>query len=40
LVQANSVLELRVRPERLTEEIAQFLDEAWGRPARANRRVG
>lgn len=29
LVQANSVFELRMRPERLTQEIAQFLDEAW-----------
>jgi pimeloyl-ACP methyl ester carboxylesterase len=29
LVQANSVLELRLRPERLTTEIAQFLDAVW-----------
>ena len=29
LVQANSVLELRVHPERLTGEIGTFLDEAW-----------
>ena len=39
LVQANSVLELRVHPERLTEEIGGFLDEVWGTPARANRQV-
>jgi pimeloyl-ACP methyl ester carboxylesterase len=29
LVQANSVLELRMRPERLTDEIAKFLDRVW-----------
>ena len=39
LVQANSGLELRVRPERLTEEIGQFLDDVWGPPAESRRQV-
>jgi pimeloyl-ACP methyl ester carboxylesterase len=34
LLEANSILELRLRPERLTNEIASFLDECW-RPAEA-----
>jgi len=29
LLQAHSLLELRLNPERLTAEIASFLDEAW-----------
>src|SRR5579859_2087670 len=29
LVEANSIVELRVKPERLTGEIAAFLDEVW-----------
>jgi pimeloyl-ACP methyl ester carboxylesterase len=29
LVEADSILELRLSPERLTEEIAEFLDECW-----------
>lgn len=29
LLEANSVLELRVSPDRLTEQIADFLDEVW-----------
>jgi pimeloyl-ACP methyl ester carboxylesterase len=29
LVEASSILEGRVRPERLTNEIAAFLDECW-----------
>jgi pimeloyl-ACP methyl ester carboxylesterase len=29
LVRANSLLELRVRPERITNEIADLLDTAW-----------
>ena len=38
LLQANSIVELRVAPERLTEEIAAFLDECWRpRPAREHR---
>jgi pimeloyl-ACP methyl ester carboxylesterase len=40
LVQANSVLELRVHPERLTTQIADFLDAAWDEQAGADRRVG
>jgi pimeloyl-ACP methyl ester carboxylesterase len=36
LLEANSLLELRMHPERLTEEIASFLDEVWSpRPRRA-----
>jgi pimeloyl-ACP methyl ester carboxylesterase len=34
LIRANSLIELRVRPERLTNEIAAFLDDVWGKPAR------
>jgi pimeloyl-ACP methyl ester carboxylesterase len=34
LVEAESIVELRMRPERLTSEIARFLDERW-RPASA-----
>jgi pimeloyl-ACP methyl ester carboxylesterase len=29
LVQASSLMELRLQPERLTNEIASFLDEVW-----------
>ena len=29
LLQANSLIELRMQPERLTNEIADFLDELW-----------
>ena len=34
LIEANSLFELRFSPERLTEEIAAFLDECW-KPKRA-----
>jgi pimeloyl-ACP methyl ester carboxylesterase len=34
LLEANSLVELRVSPERLTGEIASFLDEVWGPPRR------
>jgi pimeloyl-ACP methyl ester carboxylesterase len=37
LLEASSILELRLAPERLTNEIASFVDECWrpqGRPAR------
>jgi pimeloyl-ACP methyl ester carboxylesterase len=34
LLQANSLVELRVSPERLTDEIAEFIDEVWGQPAK------
>jgi len=42
LLQANSLVELRVHPERLTQEIASFLDEVWSsagatRPRKAAR---
>jgi pimeloyl-ACP methyl ester carboxylesterase len=36
LIEADSLVELRVQPERLTNEIAGFLDEVWrGRRARS-----
>ena len=38
LLQAHSILELRVAPERLTDEIAAFVDECW-RPRAANVRA-
>jgi pimeloyl-ACP methyl ester carboxylesterase len=37
LIEANSLFELRFRPERLTKVIADFLDECW-RPRRAGAR--
>ena len=37
LLQASSILELRLAPERLTDEIAAFIDECW-RPRPAKRR--
>jgi pimeloyl-ACP methyl ester carboxylesterase len=37
LLQADSLVELRISPERLTGEIAAFLDELWGEPARKRR---
>jgi pimeloyl-ACP methyl ester carboxylesterase len=40
LLQADSLVELRLAPERLTEEIAAFLDRVWQEPrARAKRRA-
>jgi pimeloyl-ACP methyl ester carboxylesterase len=36
LLQADSIVELRIAPERLTAEIATFLDECW-RPRAADR---
>jgi pimeloyl-ACP methyl ester carboxylesterase len=47
LLDANSILELRLAPERLTNEIARFIDDCWrptahgqaaGAAARSNRR--
>jgi pimeloyl-ACP methyl ester carboxylesterase len=40
LLEANSLVELRMQPQRLTDEIASFLDEVWATPrkARANKR--
>jgi hypothetical protein len=32
LLEANSIVELRMQPERLTNEIAGFLDEVWAGP--------
>jgi pimeloyl-ACP methyl ester carboxylesterase len=37
LLEASSILELRVAPDRLTDEIAEFIDECW-RPRSAQRR--
>jgi pimeloyl-ACP methyl ester carboxylesterase len=37
LVDANSILELRIAPDRLTNEIARFVEDCW-RPAPAQRR--
>jgi pimeloyl-ACP methyl ester carboxylesterase len=37
LLEANSLLELRLQPERLTAEIAAFVDEVWRKPAKARR---
>jgi pimeloyl-ACP methyl ester carboxylesterase len=37
LLQANSLVELRLQPERLTGEIASFLDEVWA--TRSSRRA-
>jgi pimeloyl-ACP methyl ester carboxylesterase len=38
LLEARSLLELRLAPRRLTDEIASFLDECW-RPRQARRRA-
>lgn len=35
LVQANSILEWRLAPDRLNDELARFLDDVWGGPARS-----
>ena len=37
LIEAGSILELRIAPERLTDEIAAFLDECWRTPRSASR---
>ena len=34
LVEASSILELRLSPERITGEITRFLDDCWGAPKR------
>ncbi len=41
LVAAESIVEMRVRPERLTAEIAAFVDQCWvvTKPARARKRA-
>ena len=38
LIEADSLVELRMRPERLTGEIAAFLDEVWKRRRGQERR--
>ena len=35
LVEANSILEWRLNPERLTDELSAFLDEVWAPKLRA-----
>jgi pimeloyl-ACP methyl ester carboxylesterase len=35
LVEANSILEWRIRPKRLNDELGRFLDEVWASPAGA-----
>jgi pimeloyl-ACP methyl ester carboxylesterase len=40
LIQANSVLEMRVHPERLTEEINGMLDKVWAPRTRRARKAG
>ncbi len=37
LVEAESIVEMRVRPDRLTAEIAAFVDECFAPPRRARR---
>ena len=41
LIDANSIIELRVSPERLTRKIAEFVDECCGEaaPGRAEPRT-
>jgi pimeloyl-ACP methyl ester carboxylesterase len=36
MIEASSILELRINPERLTGEIGRFLDECWREPASAS----
>jgi pimeloyl-ACP methyl ester carboxylesterase len=40
LIQAGSIMELRMHPDRLTAEIKSFLDEVWSSTAGADRQVG
>jgi pimeloyl-ACP methyl ester carboxylesterase len=37
LVEANSILEMRLHPERLVAEMSRFLDESWEAPRKAGR---
>jgi hypothetical protein len=40
LIEADSLVELWLKPERLTNEIAAFLDEIWSSPgSRRSRRT-
>src|SRR3954467_1700700 len=36
MIEASSILELRIKPERLTGEIGRFLAECWREPASAS----
>ncbi len=38
LLEAESIIEMRVRPERISREIEAFLDEAWAAGAKARRK--
>ena len=38
LIEAGSILELRIAPDRLTDEIATFLDECWRKPPTRSRK--
>jgi hypothetical protein len=40
LIVADSLLELRLNPERLTAQIASFLDEAWATPNSEQAKAG
>ena len=37
LIEAGSILEMRLHPERLTAEIGRFLDQCWEKPADTGR---
>jgi hypothetical protein len=37
LIDADSIVELRVRPERLTGKIAEFIDDCWANPTAERR---
>jgi pimeloyl-ACP methyl ester carboxylesterase len=39
LIDANSIVELRTNPKRLTGKIAEFVDECWGEEREARRRA-
>lgn len=39
LIDANSILEWRLNPGRLNDELAAFLDEVWAEPAEPRRQV-
>jgi hypothetical protein len=39
MLEASSLIEMRVAPARLTNEIAAFIDDCWKPAAAPNRRV-
>jgi pimeloyl-ACP methyl ester carboxylesterase len=39
LIDANSIVELRLRPARLTAKIAEFVEECWSEPATGRSRA-